>query len=65
MEKIRKFHSDVKKNIRYKLTSKIMEKNLINWFNQASTMKLVENLLRDCKKESVNFVNLNLILAYT
>lgn len=56
MEKIKRIHPAVKNNIRYKLVQKMMDDQLINWFNQPSTIGLIDKLLKDCKKKATNFV---------
>ena len=49
MEKIRRIHPSIKKNIRYKLCDKMMEENLITWFSQSQTLQFVQKLINDCK----------------
>ena len=57
MEKIKRTHPAIKNNIRYKLVQKMMDDQLINWFNQPSTIILIDKLLKDCKKKATNFVS--------
>ena len=57
MEKIKRIHPAIKNNIRYKLVQKMMDDQLINWFNQPSTIILIDKLLKDCKKKATNFVS--------
>lgn len=64
MEKIKRIHPAVKNNIRYKLVQKMMDDQLINWFNQPSTIGLIDKLLKDCKKKATNFVY-SILLIYS
>ncbi len=59
MEKIKKLHPAVKSNIRYKLCAKMMQENFIYWFSQPSTIKLVKNLLENCKKNNITISSPN------
>ena len=59
MEKVKKLHPSVKSNIRYKLCSKMMQENFLIWFNQPSTIKLLEKLIEECKKNNVTFSSPN------
>ena len=59
MERIKKIHPQIRRNVRYKLTQKLMEDNLMNWFNLPQTQKLISNLIKECKQKSITIVNIN------
>ena len=63
MEKIRRIHPSIKKNIRYKLCDKMMEENLITWFSQPQTLQLVQKLINDCKQKNIALRTPNPIFA--
>ena len=74
MEKIKKLHPQIKSNIRYKLSAKMMQENFIYWLNLPSTGKLLKKLFDNCKKSNItisspnpffpnNIINLNLNLV--
>ena len=54
MDKIKKLHPQIKSNIRYKLSAKMMQENFIYWLNLLSTSKLLNNLFENCKKMNIS-----------
>ncbi len=59
MEKIKRLHPAIKSNIRYKLCTKMMQENLLFWFSQPSTIKLIKSLLENCKKNNITISSPN------
>ena len=59
MEKIKKLHPQIKSNIRYKLSSKLMQENFIYWLNLPSTSKLLKKLFENCKKNNITISSPN------
>ena len=59
MEKIRKLHPQIKSNIRYKLSLKLMQENFIYWLNLPSTSKLLKKLFESCKKNNITISSPN------
>ena len=59
MEKIKKLHPQIKSNIRYKLSSKLMQENFIYWLNLPSTSKLLKKLFESCKKNNITISSPN------
>ena len=59
MEKIKKLHPQIKSNIRYKLSSKMMQENFIYWLNLPSTSKLLKKLFESCKKNNITISSPN------
>ena len=53
LERIRKLNPQIKSNIRYKLSSKIMQENFLYWLNLSSTEKLLIKLLDNCKQKDI------------
>lgn len=56
MEKIKKIKHQVRRNVRYKLAQKIMNDNMMTWFNLPQTKKLIDNLIKECKKKNISIV---------
>ena len=54
MEKSKKLHPQIKSNIRYKLSAKMMQENFIYWLNLLSTSKILNNLFENCKKSDIS-----------
>ena len=59
MEKIKKLHPQIKSNIRYKLSAKMMQENFIYWLNLPSTGKLIKKLFDSCKKSNITISSPN------
>ena len=59
MEKIKKLHPQIKSNIRYKLSAKMMQENFIYWLNLPSTGKLLKKLFDSCKKSNITISSPN------
>ena len=54
MNKSKKLHPQIKSNIRYKLSEKMMQENFIYWLNLLSTSKLLNNLFESCKNINIS-----------
>ena len=54
MQKSKKLHPQIKSNIRYKLSAKMMQENFIYWLNLLSTSKLLNELFENCKKSNIS-----------
>lgn len=46
------------KNLRYSLCSNMMNDYFIQFLTQSSTTSLIENLIKECKKNQINLVSL-------
>ena len=53
MEKIKKLHPQIKSNIRYKLSSKMMQENFVYWLNLPTTSKILKKLFENFKKNNI------------
>ena len=53
MEKIKKLHPQIKSNIRYKLSSKMMQENFVYWLNLPTTSKILKKLFENLKKNNI------------
>ena len=59
MERIKKLHPQIKSNIRYKLSLKMMQENFIYWLNLPLTSKLLKKLLENLKKNDITISSPN------
>ena len=48
----------LKDNIRYQLSSKLMNELYMKWMSQPNNLKVIKNLVEDCKKSK------NIIVSY-
>lgn len=67
MERIKKIHPIIRKNVRYKLAQKIMEDNLINWLYLPQTKKLIEDVIKQCKSNLISqivYIYLPLVISF-
>jgi hypothetical protein len=59
MEKGSLLYSDgynLKNSTRYQLSKKLMDELLLKWMAQPHNLKVVKNLIDDCKKSNISFV---------
>ena len=59
MERIKKLHPQIKSNIRYKLSLKMMQENFIYWLNLPLTSKLLKKLFENLKKNDITISSPN------
>ncbi len=47
----------LEKNLRYTLCSNMMNEYFLQFINQPNTVNLIENLIKECKKNNINLVS--------
>ncbi len=48
----------LEKNLRYTLSSNMMNEYFLQFINQNNTLNIIENLIKECKKNNINLVSL-------